>query len=90
MEAMDEFKEALARLEPSERHRELEVRYDLMASQIAHARTERDIGLAREALQNCTEILRKDIAFRDIRARRKELDTLIRELGDTSAPTSPA
>lgn len=90
MEAMDEFKEALARLEPSERHRELEVRYDLMASQMAHARAERDIGLAREALQNCTEILRKDIAFRDIRARRKELDTLIRELGDTSAPASPA
>lgn len=35
---------------------------------------------AREAAEICSQILRKDISFRDIRDRRKEIDTITREL----------
>ena len=40
---------------------------------------------AREALEICSSIARKDITYRDIRARRKHADELIKELGSSSS-----
>ncbi|MFM9145541.1 MAG: hypothetical protein ACKORL_09325, partial [Phycisphaerales bacterium] len=36
---------------------------------------------AKEAAELCSAIVRKNIAFRDVRARRKEVDELVRTLG---------
>ena len=79
-EAIGEFKEALSHIDATERDRELMIRYDLMASLIEHARVERSADLAREALEICSGIARKDITYRDIRAKRKEIDLVMREL----------
>lgn len=80
-EAVDEFRDTLANMDATERDLELDIRYDLMESLIELARTERSEHMAREALEICSGIARKDITYRDIRARRKELDELSRELG---------
>ncbi|MCI0629682.1 MAG: hypothetical protein L0Y44_03400 [Phycisphaerales bacterium] len=80
MEAINEFKEALNAIDATEKDRELAIRYDLMVSLIEYARSERDIGHAKEALDICSGIVRKDIGYRDIRARRKEVDQLIKDL----------
>jgi hypothetical protein len=82
-EAIGEFKEALAAIDASEKERELGVRYNLMESLIEHARSERSVELAKEALEICSGIARKDITFRDIRNRRKEIDQLIKDLSGT-------
>lgn len=79
--AVGELKEALENIDASERDRELDVRYDLMVSLTEYARDERSLESAKEALEICSSIARKNITYRDIRARRKEIDTLIRELG---------
>ncbi|QOJ18748.1 MAG: hypothetical protein HRU76_14665 [Phycisphaeraceae bacterium] len=79
-EAISEFKEALENIDATNRDRELDIRYDLMVSLIAQARTDRSIELAKEALEICSGIARKDITYRDIRARRKEIDDLVKEL----------
>jgi hypothetical protein len=80
MEAISEYKEALANVDATEKDRELAVRYDLMVSLIEQARAERDSGLAKEALDICSGIVRKDIGYRDIRARRKEIDQLMKDI----------
>lgn len=80
LEAIGEFKEALDKLDATERDLELLIRYDLMLSLIEHAREDQSVDLAKEALENCSTIARKDITFRDIRAKRKEIDTLLKEL----------
>jgi tetratricopeptide (TPR) repeat protein len=80
VEAIGEYKEALAALDATEKERELAIRYDLMVSLLAHARAENSVDLAREALEICSSIARKDITFRDIRDRRREVDTLLKEL----------
>ncbi len=82
-EAVGEFREALSVIDATERDRELEIRYDMMLSLIALARDEKSLALAKEALDICSQIARKDIAFKDIRARRKELDVLTKELSGT-------
>ena len=86
MEAISEYKEALASIDATERDRELSVRYDLMVSLIEHARFERDPGLAKEALEICSTIARKNITYRDIRTKRKEVDQLIRDLTGGAPP----
>jgi tetratricopeptide (TPR) repeat protein len=80
-EALGEYREALAVIDATERDRELDIRYDMMLSLIALARAEKSLALAKEALDICSQIARKNISFRDIRARRKELDALIKDLG---------
>lgn len=84
-EAIGEFKEAIDVLDASDRERELEIKYDLMLSMIAVAKDEQSLGMAKEAAELCSSILRRNISFRDIRTHRKDLDTLIRELGGASA-----
>jgi len=44
------------------------------------AKLERSAQHARDAADICSAILRKDISFRDIRQRRKDLDALVKEL----------
>ncbi len=79
-EAVAEFRETLDNLDPTEAGLELEIRYNLMESLIELARQEQSSEHAREALEICSGIARKDISYRDIRDRRKELDELSREL----------
>ncbi len=80
MEAIAEYKEAINAIDATEKERELAIRYDLMTSLIEHAREERSIDIAREALDICSGIARKNITYRDIRGKRKEIDQLIRDL----------
>ncbi|MSR19127.1 MAG: hypothetical protein EXS00_08205 [Phycisphaerales bacterium] len=79
-EAISEFREALQGIDSSQADREQDIRYDLMSSLIESAKAEKSSQLAREAGDICSSILRKDISFRDIRAKRKEVDTLVRDL----------
>ncbi|MFM9168971.1 MAG: hypothetical protein ACKOTD_02305 [Phycisphaerales bacterium] len=80
-EAVSEFKEALAALDATQSERELEIKYDLMLSLIELAKLEKSGAHAKEAAELCSAIVRKNIAFRDVRARRKEVDELVRTLG---------
>ncbi|MEE2973065.1 MAG: hypothetical protein VX672_08065 [Planctomycetota bacterium] len=80
-EAVGEFREALERIEGTEQERELPIRYDLMLSLIDLARENGSMEEAREAADICSAIVRKDIGYRDIRVKRKEVDALVKELG---------
>jgi hypothetical protein len=80
-EAISELEEALHALDATERDRELAVKYDLMLAQIEAARSERSIDFAKQAKTLCSEIARRNITYRDIRAKRKEVDDVIRDLG---------
>lgn len=84
-EAIEELKEALEALDVGDKKRELDIRYDLMLSLIEHARDESDSDLAREARDICSNIARKNIGYRDIRVKRKEVETLIKELSSGSS-----
>jgi len=86
-EAIDEYREALAAIDVTEKDRELHIRYDMMVSLMGQAKTQRSVEMAREALEICSGIARKDITYRDIRAKRKELDQIIAEL--VAPPASP-
>jgi hypothetical protein len=79
-EAVEEHKAALSWIDPGQSDRELEIRYELMLALIELARAERSLQHAKDAADICSAILRKDIGYRDIRNRRKELDTLVKEL----------
>lgn len=79
-EAIDEYRDTIANVDATEGELELKIRYDLMESLIELAKQERSVDHAREALEICSGIARKDITYRDIRSRRKELDELSREL----------
>jgi len=79
-EAVEEYKAALAGVDPGQSERELEIRYELMLALIELARAERSLQNAKDAAEICSSILRKDIGYRDIRNRRKELDALVKEL----------
>ena len=78
--AIQEYKEALGRVEPGDKDTELTVRYDLMVSLMEFARAEKSLEIAREALDICSSIARKDITYRDIRVCRTQADKLIKEL----------
>ncbi len=79
-EAISEFREALEHIDLTEKELELDIRYDLMNSLSLHAQAERSLEMAREAQEICSTIMRKNITYRDIRAKRKDLDALIKEL----------
>ena len=79
-EAVGEFREALAALDSTQGEKELEIKYDLMNSLIEQARAEKNAQAARDAAEVCSYILRKNIAFRDIRERRKQVDALVKEI----------
>lgn len=80
-EAIGEYREALGAIDATTSEMEQDIRYDLMLSLAALAREERSSAYAKEAVEICSVIMRKDISFRDIRAKRKELDTLLKEIG---------
>jgi tetratricopeptide (TPR) repeat protein len=79
-EAVDEFKEAIRVLDAGNAERELDVKYDLMVSLMELAKGERNAQAARDAAEICSYILRKNIAYRDIRDRRKQVDALVKEI----------
>ena len=83
--AIQEYKEALERLEAGDKDTELSIRYELMISLMEHARLEKSLELARESLEICSSIARKDITYRDIRTCRKQVDELIKELSGPSS-----
>ena len=59
---------------------QLMIKYDLMLALIGGARDEDSVDLAKQAKTICSEIARKDITYRDIRAKRREVDELLRQL----------
>lgn len=79
-EAVGEFKEALQVLDAGNAERDLDIRYDLMISLMELARAENDAQAARDAAEICSHILRKNIGYRDIRDRRKQVDALVKEI----------
>jgi tetratricopeptide (TPR) repeat protein len=83
--AIQEYKDALERVEAGDKATELAIRYDLMVSLMAHARTEQSLELAKESLEICSSIARKDITYRDLRACRKQVGELIEMLSGPSS-----
>jgi tetratricopeptide (TPR) repeat protein len=75
-EAVAEYRESLESLDATSRDMELPIKYDMMVSLIALARDSRSRELAEEAAEICSAIVRKDIKYRDIRDRRREIDEL--------------
>ncbi len=84
-DAIKEFKDALERVEPGDKDTELSVRYNLMVSLMEFARDEKSMESAREALEICSSIVRKDITYRDIRDCRTKVGELIKELAGTAS-----
>lgn len=78
-EAIGEYREALQSLGAGEVERELPIKYDLMVSLMEQARAERSGASAREAGEICSAIVRRDISYRDIRTKRKDIDALVKE-----------
>ncbi|MFP8880610.1 MAG: hypothetical protein VCE43_14855 [Myxococcota bacterium] len=79
-EAVAEYRDSLASLDATSMEFELPIKYDMMASLIALARDQRSRELAEEAAEICSAIVRKDIKYRDIRERRREIDELAKSL----------
>ncbi|MDA0802546.1 MAG: hypothetical protein O2819_02150 [Planctomycetota bacterium] len=79
-DAVGEFRNALGLIDVTSTDRELDIRYDLMLSLASQARDEKNDVLAKEAQEAASTIMRKDIGFRDIRQKRKDIDALLREL----------
>ena len=75
-----EYREALSALGAGEAERELPIKYDLMLSLMEIAKSEKNGAYAREAGEICSAIVRRDISYRDIRTKRKEIDALVKEL----------
>ena len=80
-EAVGEFKEALGALDLTQTEKELDIKYDLMLALMELAKLEKSGAHAKEAADICSAIVRKNIAYKDVRARRKEVDELVRTLG---------
>jgi hypothetical protein len=51
-----------------------------MQSLAEKAKNDDNIDLAREAMEICSSIARKDISYRDIRECRRNIDELVKEL----------
>ncbi len=79
-EAVGEYREALQGLGAGESDRELPIKYDLMVALMELGRTERNGAYAREAGEICSAIVRRDISYRDIRTKRKEIDALMKDM----------
>jgi tetratricopeptide (TPR) repeat protein len=80
-EATSEYKEALGAIDATHAEKELDIKYDLMLSLIELAKLEKSGAHAKEAADICSAIVRKNIGYKDVRIRRKEVDELIRTLG---------
>jgi hypothetical protein len=79
-EAIGEFKESIKALAGSDSTTELSIRYDLMQALAKKAEADKNVELAREAMEICSGIARKDVSYRDIRDCRRNLETLVKEL----------
>ena len=79
-EAIAELRETITVVDATEKERELAIKYDLMLALLESAREESHLDNARQAKDICSEIARADITYRDIRAKRKEVDELIKSL----------
>lgn len=79
-EAIAEYKDVLSKIDATEADRELAIRYDLMQSLRQIAERDSSAEHAREALDICSGIARRDITYRDIREQRRALDELVRSL----------
>jgi tryptophan 2,3-dioxygenase len=79
-EAIAELEETLKSVEATDSERELAIRYDLMLALLAAAQDEQSIDHARQAKSICSDIARRNITYRDIRAKRKEVDEVIKNL----------
>ncbi len=79
-EAIGEFKESIKALAGSDNDAELSLRYDLMQSLSKKAQKDENIDLAKEAMDICSGIARKDISYRAIRECGRNLDELVKEL----------
>ena len=79
-EAASEFKESVKALAGADSEMELSLRYDLMRALAQKAKIDKNIDLAKEAMEICSGIARKDISYRDIRDCRRDLDELVKEL----------
>ena len=79
-EAIAEFKETLSNMDIGDSNRNLDIQYDLMKALIKHANAEKNVKHAKESLEICSAIARKDISYKDIRNKRREIDNLIKEL----------
>ncbi len=80
LDAIAEYREAIAAIDATEKDREIEVRYDLMISLLENAKVERSLDDARNAREICSSIARKDITYRDIREKRNEIEQVIKDL----------
>ena len=79
-EAVAEYRDALESIDATTRDLELPIKYDMMVSLISLAGETRSRELAEEAAEICSAIVRKDIKYRDIRDRRREIDELTKSL----------
>jgi tetratricopeptide (TPR) repeat protein len=79
-EAVAEYRDALDSVDTTTRELELPIKYDMMVSLITLAAESRSRELAEEAAEICSAIVRKDIKYRDIRDRRREIDELTKSL----------
>ena len=79
-EAIAEFKETLSNMDIGDTNRNLDIQYDLMKALIKHANAEKNVKYAKESLEICSAIARKDISYKDIRNKRREIDNLIKGL----------
>ena len=80
-EAVSEYKEALSAIDATQAEKELDIKYDLMLALMELAKLEKSGAFAKEAADICSAIVRKNIGYKDVRARRKEVDELVRTLG---------
>ena len=79
-EAVSEYKEAQESIDATNRDLELPIKYDMMVALISLAREQASRDLADEAADICSEIVRKNIKYRDIRDRRREIDELAKSM----------
>ncbi|MBC24050.1 MAG: hypothetical protein CMJ32_09080 [Phycisphaerae bacterium] len=80
-EAVGEYKEALGHIDATEKEMELPVRYDMMLSLIELAQSEQSVEHATDAGDICSAIVRKDIKYRDVAARRNQIQQIMKDLG---------
>lgn len=79
-EAVAEYRDALEAVDATNSELELPIKYDMMVSLIAMARDRNAREFADEAAEICSAIVRKDIKYRDIRDRRREIDELAKSM----------
>ena len=80
-EAIAEYRDSLESIDATTRDHELSIKYDMMVSLIALARDTRiPASSPRKRPRSAPSIVRKDIKYRDIRDRRREIDELSKSM----------